>query len=335
MIIISKSKKLIYKASFNIDGAKEELEIPIYCPNHSNGCGSENIKKNGHDSSVKDRPQWLFCKDCNKQFYIHTSGWFIEFQEKLRDILIKLFDGGRYNVREIKAELKCSNSAASRILMKIVDAINNSPYTELCWTLPAFAKVLFVDETFIKINRTKYWLVAVVNEARRVLAFELVNNRKKNTLEGIMNRAKERLSGPIDVLVSDDFSPYTGIAQEFGHDIIHVRHIHKPPFGRAIISNIKHTADKLIITNAATYTNILDSTNMFYTRVTTFIKNKPVQDRENNNIDKPNEVGVKKKQGRPKGSKNRPKSVIKAEKKEKNKKERQSGKTKKTRNGKK
>jgi len=106
--------------TFNINDAEEEFNIPILCPNHLKGCKSGNIKKNRHDSSVKDRHQWLYCNPCHRQFYIHTSGWFIEFQEKLRDTLIRLFEGGRYNVREIKAELKCSNSAASRNLLKIV-----------------------------------------------------------------------------------------------------------------------------------------------------------------------------------------------------------------------
>jgi transposase-like protein len=298
-----------------MNGAKEELNIPMLCPNHLDGCKSDKIKKNGHDISVKNRYQWLYCNSCHRQFYIHTSGWFIEFQEKLRETLIRLFEGGRYNVREIKAELKCSNSTASRILLMIVDAIHNSPRAKLCWSLPAFAKVLFADETFIKINKKKYWLVLVVNEDRRVLAFELVSDRKKDTLKRIIDRARKRLPGPIDVFVTDGLSQYTGVAQDFGHDLIHVRHIHKPPFGRVIISTIKHTPEKIITTNAATYTNILDSTNMFYARVTTMIKDKPQKEEK---IEK--NIGIKeskkkRKRGRPKGSKNRPKHVIEAEKK--------------------
>ncbi|MHA1299160.1 MAG: DDE-type integrase/transposase/recombinase, partial [Candidatus Helarchaeota archaeon] len=210
------------------------------------------------------------------------------------------------------------------------DAINNSPYTKLCWTLPAFAKVLFVDETFIKINKTKYWLVLVVNEDRRVLAFELVSDRKKETLKKIIDRARERVPDPIDLLVTDGLSQYTGVAQDFGHDLIHIRHIHKPPFGRAIISTIKHTPEKIITTNAATYINILDSTNMFYARVTTIVKNKPVKEEESKKNNKKKEIKKKKKRGRPKGSKNRPKHVIEYEKREKLKRKGKVGRPKKT-----
>lgn len=323
MFIIAVSKKFAYQARISINNAVDEFTVPIYCPNRSNGCKSKNIKKNGHDNSVKGSPQWFRCNDCGKQFYAHTSGWFIDFQEKLKDIFVKLFEGGHYNVREIKAELKCSNSTASRLLLQIVEAVNNSPYTEWCWTWPAVAKVLFVDETFMKINKVKYWLVVVVNEERRVLAFELVRDRKKETLQRIIDRAKQRLQSSIDILVTDGLSQYTGIAQDFGYDLIHIRHIHKPPFGRVIISTIRHTPTKIITTNAATYINILDSTNMFYARVTTLEKKMPKKDRNGKAHEKSKEKDPKKKKtgkskrGRPKGSKNRLKKVIEAEKKAK------------------
>ncbi|MHA1381091.1 MAG: hypothetical protein ACTSRG_22210 [Candidatus Helarchaeota archaeon] len=65
--------------------------------------------------------------------------------------------------------------------------------------MPKFAKVLFVDETFIKINRTKCWLVLIINEDERVLVFELVRDRKKEPLKNIIDRAREKLPGRIDI----------------------------------------------------------------------------------------------------------------------------------------
>jgi transposase-like protein len=323
--IIAISRRFEYQLKISLNDAVDEFTVPIYCPNRSKGCKSEDIKKNGHDYSVKGNPQWFYCKACEKQFYAHTSSWFIEFQDQLKATFTKLFDRGHYNVREIKAELKCSNSTASRLLIQIVEAVNNSAFTELCWTWPAVAKVLFVDETFLKINKAKYWLVVVVTEERRVLAFELVENRAKDTLQRIIDRARARLPAPIELLVTDGLSQYIGIAQEFGHDLVHVRHIHKPPFGRVVITTIRHTPTKIISTHAATYTNILDSTNMFYSRVTTTEKTLPLKDRadglqKESHPESLKETKRKKgRRGRPKGSKNRPKAVIEAEKKLKEK----------------
>jgi len=131
------------------------------------------------------------------------------------------------------------------------------------------------------------------------------------------------LPDPIDILVTDGLNQYVGIAQEFGYDLIHARHIHKRPFGRVIISTIRHTSTKIIMTHAATYTTILDSTNMFYARVTTIEKNKPKTDShaavDNKTTEKPLKKTEKQKakRGRPKGPKNRPKEVRESEKKEK------------------
>ncbi len=323
MLIIAIAKKFIYQMKIKIDGAVDEFNVPIYCPNRSKGCKSQKIKKNGHDPSVKGTPQWFLCKSCGKQFYAHTSGWFIDFQIQLETLLVQLFAGGHYNVKEIKATLQCSNATASRLLLQIVEAINNSPSTHRWWRAPTTAKVLFVDETFMHIAKTKYWLVVVVSEDRHVLAFELVKDRKKPTLQRIIQRAQKRLPTPIDILVTDGLNQYVGIAQEFGYDLIHVRHIHKPPFGRVIISTIQHTSTQINTVNAATYTNILDSPNMFYARITTLKKVKPKQQShataEKRVVEHPlhSLKKQKAKRGRPKGSKNRPKEVIEAEKREK------------------
>ncbi|MHA1697082.1 MAG: hypothetical protein ACTSUG_17665, partial [Candidatus Helarchaeota archaeon] len=83
----------------------------------------------------------------------------------------------------------------------------------------------------------------------------------------VINRAIALSPSPSEILVTDGLSQYIGIAQDFGLDIIHIHHMHKLPFGRIIISTIQHTPTKIIRTDIATYTNILDCTNMFYTRV--------------------------------------------------------------------
>ena len=323
MIIIPKQSRFFQNISIEVNGAISKIKIPIYCPNPTGNCMPCNIKKNGHDYSVKGNPQWYYCLDCGRQFYTHTCGWYTDFQEEFRNTLVKLFEGGRYNVNQIKAELKCSNSTISRLLLQIVESINSSSLTQLHWALPTPAKVLFVDETFIKIDRSKYWLIVVVNEEVHVLAFELVDNREKDTIMRVINRAIARLPSPFEILVTDGLSQYIGIAQDFGRDIIHIRHIHKPPFGRIIISTIQHTPAKIIRTDIATYTNILDCTNMFYTRVSVMEKRKSVKKDKGMNKKGTGKTGVAKererrnKRGRPKGSKNRPKEIIEAEKKEK------------------
>jgi len=82
--------------------------------------------------------------------------------------------------------LKCSNSTISRLLLQIVEAINSSSLTQLHWALPTPAKVLFVDETFIKTDKSKYWLIVVVNEEKRVLAWDIAKNRDSKTIPWVL-----------------------------------------------------------------------------------------------------------------------------------------------------
>ncbi|NVM31625.1 MAG: hypothetical protein HWN65_22500, partial [Candidatus Helarchaeota archaeon] len=67
------SKSFFETILINVNEISSKVEIPILCPNSSRGCKSENIVKNGHDTSVKECPQYFYCKDCNISFYAHTS----------------------------------------------------------------------------------------------------------------------------------------------------------------------------------------------------------------------------------------------------------------------
>ena len=103
--------------------------------------------------------------------------------------------------------------------------------------------------------------------------------------------------------MTDDFSTYKGVATGLGHDLIHVRHVHKPPFGRACIDLIRHEEKRVKTIHVATTNDIFQDENTFLVRVSESEKIK-------------HEKGKK---GRKKGGKNRPKEEIDVEKKLKKK----------------
>ena len=76
--------KIFYETNTTkINNISSQIEIPILCPSSPRGCKSENLVKNGHDTSVKGSPQMFYCKDCGKYFYAHTSAFFKEVEFKL------------------------------------------------------------------------------------------------------------------------------------------------------------------------------------------------------------------------------------------------------------
>ena len=61
--------------------------IELACPNELKGCSSEKIIKHGHDTTVKGHPQHYECKDCQRHFYPHTSGFFSQLEEEASKLM--------------------------------------------------------------------------------------------------------------------------------------------------------------------------------------------------------------------------------------------------------
>ena len=280
-------ERLIYR----VNSTNGILDMPILCPNTNNGCSSLNIKKNGHDMSTKSLSQKYFCKDCGRSFYAHTSYFHNEISSLINKFIIKLCNGGRLDLTGLSFILKCGNSSISLLMKKVMTSIYNSARIKMAWASKFGSKLIFVDETFIKINRRVYYLVLVVDDAGNVLAWELLHKRSSGNILRVINMAISKLSSTPEIIISDDFSTYKKVVKLLGFDIIHIRHIHKPPYGRIVIDIIKHVAGRIVISHVATLNDIFLNKNVFITRETESIEVK-------------HEKG---KRGRKKGSKNRPK----------------------------
>ncbi|MHA1280836.1 MAG: DDE-type integrase/transposase/recombinase, partial [Candidatus Helarchaeota archaeon] len=236
---------------------------------------------------------------CNISFYAHTSAFFQEVEYHLQDFFFKFLRQGRFDAKNLKNLLNCSDSTLSRIFETIINAVNGSKSLAQLWTSPKTAEAVFVDETWINIDRRVFYLIAAVNDQKEVLAWDLVKRRTSVRIIEILRRAETRTGGPISILVSDDFSTYKGVATGLGYDLVHVRHVHKPPYGRICIDLIRHAEKSVKTIHAATTNDIFLNENTFLVQVSESEKTK-------------HETG---KRGRKRGGKNRPKKIIKAEKK--------------------
>jgi hypothetical protein len=148
------------------------------------------------------------------------------------------------------------------------------------------ATALFIDETFITIGKKTWYLIVIINEAGRVLEFNIVRHRTASVILAMLFPIIMRLKKPFTHLITDGFSSYKKVAKMIGRDIIHVQHIHKPPYGRVIITKITHTAEKIILKTFASMNDVFTDKNGFTGQV------KVTEEKKN-----------KGKRGRPKGSK--------------------------------
>ena len=279
-------------------GASSTFFVELKCPNANNGCSSRKIIKHGHDTSVKGAPQHYECKECGRHFYPHTSAFFMQLKEAINEHLFSALKDGKIDTEVLKNILGSSSATVSRIIRFIVEKVAKHPKTEIFWKSPITARAIFIDETWINIFGRKWYLIVLLNEKGNVLAFELMKNRKAEKIIDLISRAERRLDCPIGMLITDDFSVYKAVATGLKRDLIHVRHIHKPPYGRMVIDKIEIGDKEIITTHIATTNDILVETNTFMVRISRSVK----------------KLHEKGKRGRKKGSKNRPKAIIEREK---------------------
>ncbi|MBD3228706.1 MAG: DDE-type integrase/transposase/recombinase [Candidatus Lokiarchaeota archaeon] len=283
---------------FKVNDREGSFRIPILWPNTSKGCKSDNLKKDGHDTSVKSSPQKYTCKDCRITFYAYTSYFYRNIESNINQYMLNLFEKGRMDKNTVKELLECSDSSVSIILKRIMEAVDESITVKMAWDTPVNGDIIFIDETWITINSKTWYLVVVLGEDRSVLAWVVIKSRTAKTVTRIVLEAISRLPSPPLVIITDDFSTYKRVVKNLNYDLIHVRHIHKPPYNRIIIDIIEHKSKKIITTHLATANDIFCNENTFITRMSTSKERK----------------GKKRKRGRKKGSKN----SSKAKKKTKN-----------------
>jgi hypothetical protein len=277
------TKKMELELTIGKDGKEETVTLSCLCPR----CESDDLICNGHDMNVQGNPQHLVCTRCGKRFYPHTSYHAKVFALALVAFLGQLLDKGRISVQRLKAAMKSPSSTASSVMARIVKAVNASPRTKAFWAEPVEGLALFIDETFIKIRKKTWYLIVILNEAGRVLHYDVVRHRTADVILEMLLKVSLRLLQPFTHLITDGYTAYVKVAKIIGRDLIHVQCIHKPPYKRVIINQITHEADRIIIKTLATMDDILKNTNAFIAQESTKIERK-----------------IKEKRGRPKGVKN-------------------------------
>jgi transposase-like protein len=221
-------------------------ELPIKCPYEDMDEDPHRIVKNGKDTSTKDKVQQFLCKACGASFYARTSKAIKDISVQLKDCLADMFEKGDLSIKSLKQRLNLSQGTAGRLMKRIVDEIN-----EVAWDYTTFSfkyrdsTILFVDETFIKIEKQTWYLILAINGDNKIMGFTLSKNRKFRVINKLIKNCEKRCINGLMILVTDGLPGYKGVARKIGHDIIHVVHLHHPPYGRIEIDIYKY-GEKII-----------------------------------------------------------------------------------------
>jgi len=287
-----------------ISGVKIPLmKIKIRCPD----CGSEMVRPYGTKRSGKRRVELFICRnpECLKerfkkgfnkarQFIVTTS---LEFQDLIRDKLKALCEDlmkdGAKN-KTIAKKYGVSPSEISALKTEIEIAIEKHRKLDSLVEVPQPDKAISIDETFLKIEGKKvYIIIATGYTSRKVLGIKVSFSRKEQDMREVFNEAESNTKYRIITVISDAWGSTISMVKNLGRNINHVIHKHKKPFDKAVIKRYEYTDTKRKTTDIGVKTDITKkraTRQGYYT-----IKEEPLN------------LPSSKKPGRPKGSKNKKK----------------------------
>lgn len=228
--------KLIVKDFINVT-----VDFQILCPE----CGpnTKKIKKNGHDTKLKDKPQVFYCHTCNIYFFPHTSWIFKEFTNLVIEDVIEHLFMNNLTPKAVATIAGVSQSMISTIrhhcqslieakinLIKLeakgLNKLKNLPLTR--------QSAIWWDETFFKINGHNFFLILLIDATGKVLGFKFSRTRKTEDFLSILTPIIDQLpENPI--FIGDGWITYEKVCKELKMDLFLIQHIHSNPWEHAKI----------------------------------------------------------------------------------------------------
>jgi len=278
-------------------GARFSLgKIQLFCP----VCGSPKVGPYGTHGRESTRVETFQCKNRNcqhlkshkvgKQFVLTTS---YQFKELIFDKLMALYEDllkdGAKN-KTIAKKYGISESQVSALRTEIEAAIDKLNGLDTLVLTPQSDTAIAIDETFLKIEGTSiYIIIATGYTSHKILGIKVSESRAEEDIREVFDEADGNTEHDITTISSDALNATQSMAKNLHREITHVIHPHKKPFKKAIIRHYSYENNERITTTIGVKSD--------------FFKKR--SKRQFRYMEARSDVTpkIKKKQGRPKGSK--------------------------------
>jgi len=279
-------------------------QIPIKCPL----CGSWKVSTNGTRPRKGGRVEAFICRNpkCKngdhktpKQFIITTS---YEFKKlifnKLERLYEDLFKDGAKS-KTIAKKYKVSASQISALRAAFVEALDKLEGLDDLVKVPQPDRAICMDETFLKIEGTSiYIIVATGYKTHKILGLKVSKTRKEKDMREVFDEAEQNTKEPISDVISDGWGATQKMTKNLGREITHIIHKHKKPYEKVVARHYHYTETHRITIDIGIKNDVFKKKGkreFYYTTSKTLLNPPP-----------------SKKRGRPRGSKNKPKSKKKS-----------------------
>lgn len=259
-----------YMKSISIKLGTHEFKelIAIKCPLEDSDQHPHLITRNGHDTSTKRNSQQYRCKDCHRSFFAHTSKFIIDAMDSIPGALVEVFSKGDLSIKKLATFFHIPNYTATRLFNRFLyHALNKMDDYHHYTSKMRNSDTLIIDETFLTIKGKTWYLTIAISGNSEILGFSITPNRKNKVIKALIHKCASKLEHGMKFLISDGFGGYQKVAREWGEDIIHIKHIHSPPYGWAIIDIHHYDHSAWYCASLRLRNDIFVETNGFLTEV--------------------------------------------------------------------
>jgi len=272
--------------------------IQLLCP----ACGSSKVGPYGTHGRKNTRVETFQCKSrkcphlknhkTSKQFVLTTSYQFNELIfSKLKALYEDLLKDGAKN-KTIAKKYGISESQVSALRTEIESAIDKLNGLDILVVTPQPDTAVAIDETFLKIEGTSIFVIMATGyTSHKTLGIKVSKSRSEEDIREVFNEADGNTGHDISTISSDALNATQAMAKNLNREITHVIHPHKKPFKKAIIRQYSYENNERITTTIGVKSNFFKKRGkrqFRYMEARTDLSPK-----------------IKKKLGRPKGSKNK------------------------------
>jgi len=280
-------------------GARFSLgKIQLFCP----ACVSPRVGPYGTHGRENTRVENFQCKnrECphlkshktGKQFVLTTSYQFKELIfGKLKALYEDLLKDGAKN-KTIAKKYGISESQVSTLRTEIESAIDKLNGLDTLVLTPQPDTAVAIDETFLRIEGTSIYVILVTGyTSHKTLGIKVSKSRSEEDIREVFDEADGNTEHEISTITSDALNATQAMVKNLNREITHIIHPHKKPFKKAIVRYYSYENNERITTTIGVKSNFFKKRGkrqFRYMETRTDLTPK-----------------IKKKLGRPKGSKNK------------------------------
>jgi hypothetical protein len=280
-----------------VEKAIEMEKSRVAYTNHANDGGAGPIKDDGAialDESFTEAINKTRSKN-PRQFVAHTSKWVQDMVDREVECMISQLYLEGAKGKTVAKQHGVSDTFISFLRDEVERTITAGYVRDVLVDEPTSDRSVSVDEMFFKIGgKTIYVIIFRGYKTRKVLGLNFSETRKAKDMRNAFDEAQVNTKDDIKVITADAWGATRKMIREIGYDITLIIHKHKKPYDKIVIEYIQHINGDVVVTQVGTKDDI-------------FTKRKKREFFYHQYTEKP-KTTKKKKRGRPKGSKNKPKS---------------------------